>query len=64
MSNKQVEIDCAVVRSTAAAVCIDVGGKDNIWVPKSIISDYTGESVDTADSIFIPEWIAIEKGLV
>jgi hypothetical protein len=31
-----------------------------VWIPKSKISD---EAVDRT-SIFIPEWLAIEKGLV
>ncbi len=62
--NAQVEIDCVVRRSTEKAILINFGTDEDVWVPKSQISDYTGETVDEAESIFIPEWLATEKGLV
>jgi hypothetical protein len=68
MSNPQVEIECAVVRHTDAAILIDIGGEKNHWVPRSQISDYTpgpeGEGIEHCESIFIPLWLATEKGLV
>jgi len=56
-----------VVRTTDLAVCVDVGGDENIWLPKSQLGeegDINGES-DLGDegSFFIPEWLAIEKNL-
>lgn len=70
MSSKmeQAEINCAVVRMTDAAILIDHGGDSNVWVPKSQITDFTpgpeGEGLEHAESIFIPRWLAEEKGLV
>lgn len=68
MSNPIVEIECAVVRTTDAAILIDIGGENNHWVPRSQISDYTSgpedEGFEHCESIFIPLWLATEKGLV
>lgn len=61
---KTVEVECAVVRTTDAAIQIDHGGESFVWVPKSQISDYTGGTLEQAESIFIPDWLAEEKGLV
>ncbi len=61
---KTVEIEVKVVGRTQAAVRVDFGGKEEVWIPKSQIEDYTGPSEDRATSIFIPEWLAKEKGMV
>ena len=34
------------------------------WIPLSQVSDYTEEDNGTYSSIFIPQWLAEEKGLV
>lgn len=52
-----VEIKCTVARSTDKAVLITDGTR-NAWIPRSQISD------ESDDSIFIPLWLATEKGLV
>ena len=53
----EVEIEGEVVRETERAWLIDVDG-DEIWLPKSICTD-------NEDGTFtVPEWLAIEKGLV
>lgn len=68
MNNPIVEIECAVVRTTDSAILIDHGGRSNVWIPRSQINDYTpgpeGDGVEHCESIFIPEWLATEKGLV
>ena len=61
---KTVELEVAVVGSTDAAIKVDYGGKFAVWIPKSQISDYCGDSLEEAESIFIPEWLALEKGLI
>ena len=61
---RQVEIECIVLRSTEKAIQISIGTPEQFWIPKSQISDYSGDTLHTADSIFIPEWLATEKGLV
>jgi hypothetical protein len=54
----------AVRRVTDKALLVDHGRKEEAWVPKSQISDFTGPDLDHADSIFLPEWLAAEKGMV
>lgn len=62
---KQVEIDCKVVRETDKAYLIDYGhAKDQAWIPKSQVDDYCEERDGTITSIFIPEWLAKDKGLI
>lgn len=60
---KQVEIDCKIIRSTEKAYLVDFGAKEHVWVPRSQITDES-EDEDGISSIFIPEWLAIEKGMV
>lgn len=65
MSRSTVEIECIVKIITERAVLINDGKRD-VWIPISQISDWVGgDEIDTSiESIFIPEWLAIEKGLV
>ena len=63
-----IEIEVAVKRTTDLAILVDHGGKADAWVPISKISDWC-DGPDTAPgmgttSIFIPEWLATEKGMV
>ena len=62
--NRDVEIAVIVKRSTDRAVLVNHGVRDEVWVPKSQVNDFTGDTIDTAESIFVPEWLAIEKGMV
>ena len=67
MSNKpmkEVEIAVIVQRVTEKAILVDHGGDKEVWIPISQITDYSGKELKTADSIFISEWLAIEKGLI
>ena len=62
---KDVELEVTVRAMTERAMMVEtcVG---TAWVPKSQISDWSGsEELDrSVESIFVPEWLAIEKGLV
>jgi hypothetical protein len=62
-----IEIDVEVRRVTASAILIH-DGKREAWIPKSQVSDWTDGPDDApgtgTTSIFIPEWLATEKGLV
>ena len=60
--SKDVEIACEVRAQTTLAMQI-YDGKTTCWIPKSQISDESEEDGNVT-SIFIPEWLAIEKGLV
>lgn len=57
-----IEIAIAVTARTDKAIKVTDGSVD-CWVPRSQISDYSGDE-DAPDSIFIPEWLALEKGLI
>lgn len=67
-SSQEVEIACVVKRTTDKAILINHGVPEEVWVPKSQITDWTDgpdkEPGYGTSSIFIPEWLAIEKGLV
>jgi hypothetical protein len=58
-----VEVDAVTVETDKAILCL-VGTKE-VWIPKSQIdnsSEVQGEGDD--GTLVIPEWLAIEKGLV
>lgn len=38
-------------------------GKYEVWIPVSMIDDYCEEKGEVS-SIFIPEWLAKDKGLI
>lgn len=60
--SKDVEIEIEVLGQTDKALRVS-NGKVEAWVPKSQISDECEENGKTT-SIFIPEWLAVDKGLV
>lgn len=64
MSEKEyVEItDCDVVHETPMAVLIDTGAEDKVWVPKSLIGDI--EQLEEDGVLIVPEWFALDKGLI
>jgi hypothetical protein len=62
--NRDVEIAVVVKRSTERAILVNHGVREEVWVPKSQINDFVGDDIDTAESIWIPEWLATEKGMV
>lgn len=59
-----VEIAVVVKRSTDRAILVNHGVPEEVWIPKSQVSDFTGDSVEEAESIFIPAWLAQEKGMI
>lgn len=59
-----IEIGVEVHRHTSNAIQVEDMHGIFVWIPRSQISDYSGESVEEAESIFIPEWLAIDKGLI
>lgn len=62
---KDVEIEVEVRAVTEKALQV-FDGKTTCWLPKSQISDYCGsEELDSkVTAVFIPQWLAEEKGLV
>jgi hypothetical protein len=65
-TSKQIEVACEVKRETSSALLINDGTKD-VWIPKSQISDQCEENGlfgSKVVSIFVPEWLALDKGLI
>lgn len=54
----QVEVDCEVVGETELAWEIDDGDTE-VWLPKS-----QTEWLDDEGIMMMPEWLALEKGLI
>lgn len=63
----QVEIKCEVRAVTRDAIKIH-DGKTEAWIPKSQVSDWSDGPDDApgfgTTSIFVPEWLATERGLL
>lgn len=57
-----IEIAIEVIGRTPDALRV-TDGKVKEWIPRSQISDYCGEE-ESPETIFIPEWLAEEKGLI
>lgn len=59
-----IEIACKKLGETENALRIYDGGQ-SVWIPKSQIEE-TDHDFDTKGegTIMLPEWLAIEKGLV
>lgn len=60
--SEDIEIAVEVITQTDSAFCVDTGLTENVWIPKSQISDSDDDYNPTC--IFIPEWLALEKGLI
>ena len=59
-----IEIAVEVEANTDKAIMVENLKGEKVWIPKSQISDYSGENLDEAESIFIREWLAGEKDLI
>ncbi len=65
MARRQIEFqDCEATGETDLALCVEVEGEE-VWIPKSLVADES-EVQERGDEgeLIIPEWFAIEKGLV
>lgn len=58
----EVEIAVEIRHETDLAYLI-FDGQQEVWIPKSQVSDYC-EDKGKIISIFIPEWLAEDKGLI
>ena len=57
-----IEIPVKVKARTALALLV-YDGEQEVWIPRSQINDYEGDQ-ENPTTIFIPEWLAYEKGLI
>lgn len=63
---KEIELDLIVLAQTASAYLVTDDDVE-VWLPSSQIEfqdDLFGIEIGGKYSILIPEWLAIEKGLV
>jgi hypothetical protein len=60
---KEIEIAVEVRGETDLALKV-FDGKSTVWVPKSQITDQCEEADGRITSIFLPEWLAEDKGLI
>ena len=60
MSDIEIAVD---VKARTDSALLVTDGVIEAWIPKSQISDYSGEE-DSPETIFIPEWLALNKGLI
>ena len=65
MNKEAIDVAVVVKRVTDKALLVNFGAPKDEWVPKSQISDGPDSAPGYGTtSIFIPEWLAIEKGMV
>ncbi len=63
--NLFVEVEAEIKRQTEKAYLIDHGGDEEVWLPKSQVSHSAPDSERSNLRVFlVPEWLAIDKGLV
>lgn len=60
---EEVEIAVEIRHETERAFLV-FDGKTEAWIPKSAISDQSERDDGSIETIFIPEWLATEKGLL
>ena len=60
--SEDIEITIEVIARTPRALRV-YDGKTECWIPRSQISDYVGDE-NSPETIFIPKWLAYEKGLI
>jgi hypothetical protein len=59
------EIECCVKRQTTKAILIETENEEELWIPKSQIDSWNNsEPINKINSIFIPLWLAKEKGIM
>lgn len=57
-----IEIAVEVLHETDQAILVTDGNVEE-WIPKSLIEDQVGDGMEI-ETIFIPEYIALDKGLI
>ena len=66
-SREMVEFEAVFVRATDMAILVEIDGNE-YWLPLSQLGDDSELGEDSGrgedGSVFVPEWLAAEKGLV
>lgn len=61
---EQVELELFWKHETGGAYLVRTDDEEDIWLPKSQVEPEDGAVLGTRSTFLIPEWLAIEKGLV
>jgi hypothetical protein len=67
MSRKMVELELQLKGETAAAYLVRDGDEDGdreCWLPKSQVAVISGGEIDKIIKLEVPDWLAVDKGLV
>lgn len=65
-SSEEIELEFELLwkgETAAAYLCEDEDERD-VWLPKSQVDMEEGGGLQKVTSFLVPEWLAIEKGLV
>jgi len=66
--SKNVWVTVTIVDDTEnrLAILVDHGAESDVWIPRSQIKDQTEHPFQEGDTleIEIPEWLALEKGMI
>lgn len=65
MSIEEIELYVTVKHQTDDAIKVDNLDGDEEWIPKSLISDHDVDFFQVEQgTIFVPEWLAADKGMI
>lgn len=66
MKEEVIIISCEVIQDRDLSLLIYAGLSEDVWIPKSLISDYSDEAFQEGDDIEIeiPVWLATKKDLI
>lgn len=56
-----IDIACLIRHETDKAYLVDVGEKEPVWLPKSMVEMFDHNS---GPIVTMPHWLAKEKGLI
>lgn len=58
-----VEFEAEIKAQTDLAIQVDFGGNEFAWIPRSQIEDIENDG-GVLSTIYVPEWLAMEKGII
>jgi hypothetical protein len=60
----EIELELLWKGETAAAYLVEDANERDVWLPKSQVEPAEGDEKGMVTTFLVPEWLAIEKGLV
>ena len=59
-----IDISGILRHETDRAYLVDAGGKTPVWLPKSQVEYEPGDTPMKPGTFTMPEWLALERGLI